>query len=1053
MLRDFLFEVTMKKENSMPELVKNEESVLKFWSDNKIFEKLKEQNKGSGKYYAFLDGPITANYVMGLHHAWNRSLKDIMLRFASMNGCEAHFQNGFDAHGLPVELRVERELGLDSKKDIETYGMANFIEECLKVVQKYSAKITEQSKRLGQWMDWDNSYFTNSDENITAIWHFLKICKDKGWIAEKYRPTPWCTRCGTALSEHEMSDADAYKDVEHTAVFFKLPIKGTNNSVVVWTTTPWTLSSNVAVAVNPNLKYSICKVKSDSRNLIVCSDTLKVLKGDLISVEKEVYGRELVGLSYETCFPEFEPQNFEHEIVAWEDVASEEGSGMVHIAPGCGAEDFDLGQSIGLPNIMPVDEAGNFYEGFGFLTGKNANEVADIVFEELKSRNKLYYTHKYKHRYPHCWRCKNPVLFRLVKNWVIKMDEIRPALIKAIDDVEFQPEFMKKRMLDWLENMGDWSISRKRYYGIPLPIYQCPDCGEITVVGSLEELAKLSSKEEVDALPHIHRPYIDNIKITCPKCGNKVERIPEVGDCWLDAGITPFSTKKYFTDREFFEKNFPVEVVLEAKEQIRLWFYSLLVMSVAITGKAPYKKIVCTAMLLDKNGDKLSKSSPNNIPVDEAFDKIGADIIRYMYASNNMTSDVKFSFDATDEIRRKILAFWNNYVFFNTYAVLDNPKLDGYTPDFAKLDLTDKWLLAKTNQFIKKSTENYKNQKFFAITSDFEEFSDELSNWYIRVNRRRFWKSDDEEDKLNAYYSLYHALKAIIQVMSPIVPYLSEYIWQNMVRSLEPSEKESVFLAKFPCAKENVDGMELIAETELVRDTIAMAQRLRNENQIKIKQPLKTMYLVTNVENEGAFNHFERIIKEELNVKEIVFERDNQKFNTAFLTVNFKTAGAVLKGDVQKVKNALLDADEQTMNQYVSQFNLGTVSIGEFKDLSANLFVLNYKAKSDFVIATDNGLTCVLDITIDEELMLEGVLRELVRGVQVVRKENDLKIEQRITLSLTSDGDVVNRVVEKYKDKIMQEVLANKYVEDMQEAKINQNIVVADENVIVKIDF
>lgn len=1043
----------MKKENSMPNLVENEKEILKFWNENDIFGKLKQENQNTGKYYAFLDGPITANYIMGLHHAWNRSLKDVMLRFAGMNGCGAHYQNGFDAHGLPVELRVEKELGLNSKKEIEKYGVENFIEKCLQVVDKYSSIITEQSKRLGQWMDWDDSYYTNSDENITAIWHFLKVCHEKGWITEKYRPTPWCIRCGTALSEHEMGDADAYKEIEHTAVFFKLPVLGTNNSVVVWTTTPWTLSSNVAVAVNPEFKYSICKVKSDTRNLIVCSDMLKVLKGDLIEVVEEVSGHDLVGMSYETCFPEFKEQNFEHKIVAWDQVDSVEGSGMVHIAPGCGAEDFDLGQSIGLKNIMPIDEAGNFYEGFGFLSGKNANEVADLVFEELKARNKLYYTHKYKHRYPHCWRCKNPVLYRLVKNWVIKMDEIRPALIHAIDDVEFQPEFMKKRMLDWLNNMGDWSISRKRYYGVPLPIYHCPHCGKLTVVGSLEELASLSSEEEVKSLPHIHKPYIDKIKITCPNCGEKVERIPEVGDCWLDAGITPFSTKKYFSDKEFFEKNFPIEVVLEGKEQIRLWFYSLLVMSVALTGRAPYKKIVCTAMLLDRDGNKLSKSSPNNIPIDEAFEKIGADIVRYMFASNNMTSDVRFSFEATDEIRRKILGFWNNYVFFNTYATLDNPQLDGFMPDMEKLDLTDRWLLAKVNNFVRESYENYKHQRFYQVTADFEELSDELSNWYIRVNRRRFWKSDDEEDKLNAYYTLYFALKTICQVMSPIIPFLCEYIWQNMTRSLESGAKESIFLERFPMPNQKFDNQKLIADTNVIRNVIAIAQRLRNENQIKIKQPLKHLYVLMNNANVNALKEYDNLIKDELNIKEITFEEDNTKFNDEFLTVNFKTAGARLKGAVQQLKNTLNALSQDEQNSLVKAFKAGeNVQVEGFEPLPADTFILSSKPKQDYVIASENGITCVLDITIDENLMLEGVQRELVRALQVVRKENDLKIEQRITLFVESESELINCVVEKFKSKIMQEILANKF-ENAQNPKIKQDLVVADENLVVKIDF
>lgn len=1041
----------MKKETAMPSLVKNEEEILKFWNDNKIFEKLKKQNEKTGKYYAFLDGPITANYIMGLHHAWNRSLKDVMLRFAGMNGCAAHYQNGFDAHGLPVELRVEKELNLNSKKEIEKYGVENFIEKCLGVVDKYSSKITEQSKRLGQWMDWDDSYFTNSDQNITAIWHFLKVCHEKGWISEKYRPTPWCIRCGTALSEHEMGDADAYKEVEHTAVFFKLPVLGTNNSVIVWTTTPWTLSSNVAVAVNPEFKYSICKVKSDTRNLIVCSSMLKVLKGDLVEVVEEISGKDLVGLSYETCFPEFDEQNFEHKIVAWDQVDSVEGSGMVHIAPGCGAEDFDLGQSIGLKNIMPIDEAGNFYNGFGFLSGKNANEVADLVFEELKARGKLYYTHKYKHRYPHCWRCKNPVLYRLVKNWVIKMDEIRPALIKAIDDVEFQPEFMKKRMLDWLNNMGDWSISRKRYYGVPLPIYKCPHCGKLTVVGSLEELARLSSQEEVDSLPHIHKPYIDKIKITCPNCGEKVERIPEVGDCWLDAGITPFSTKKYFSDKEFFEKNFPIEVVLEGKEQIRLWFYSLLVMSVALTGRAPYKKIVCTAMLLDRDGNKLSKSSPNNIPIDEAFEKIGADIVRYMFSSNNMTSDVRFSFEATDEIRRKILGFWNNYVFFNTYASIDNPRLDGFKPNLESLDLTDRWLLAKLNKFVRDSFENYKNQKFFAVTNDFEELSDELSNWYIRVNRRRFWKSEDEEDKLCAYFTLFTAIKTICQVMSPIIPFITEYIWQNMVRELEGDAKESIFLENFPSALEEFDDQKLIDDTNVIRNVIAIALRLRNENQIKIKQPLKHLYVLMSNANVDAIKEYEELIKEELNIKEITFEEDNTKFNDEFLTVNFKAAGARLKGAVQQLKNTLALLSDEEQKKLVEQFKNGNVEVEGFEPLPAEVFILSSKPKKDFVIASENGLTCVLDITIDENLMLEGLSRELIRTIQVLRKEANFKVEERIEVALKTESETLSKVISKYSERIKAEVLGKNFVEGIENPTIEREVEIQEEKVLIQL--
>ena len=478
----------MKKEDVKPNLVKNELDMLKFWEDNKIFEKLKEENKKTGKYFATMDGPITANgMTMGLHHAFGRSLKDAMIKYHAITGHDMHYQNGFDAQGLWVEVNAEKDLGLNSKKDIETYGIDNFTEYCMEKVRKCSHKMTEQSIRLGQWMNWDDSYYTNSDENIATIWHFLKTCNEKGWLIEKYRPMPWCTRCGTSLSEHEMADGDAYRNDTCQAVFIKLPVIGEDFRMLVWTTTPWTLSSNVAIAVNPELEYSICKVKSDDKLICVCSTATKVLKDDIVSVERTIMGSELVGKEYETCFEELPLQNFTHKIVAWDQVDATEGAGSVHIAPGCGAEDFELGQSIGLPNVCPIDDGGIFYSNFGFLSGLDANkdETRDLIFDELKKRNKLYYFHEYTHRYPHCWRCKSPILFRLIKEWAISMDELRPLLIEEAKKVEWQPAFYEKRMIDWLTNMGDWSISRKRYYGLPLPIYVCPDCGEKVVVGRI----------------------------------------------------------------------------------------------------------------------------------------------------------------------------------------------------------------------------------------------------------------------------------------------------------------------------------------------------------------------------------------------------------------------------------------------------------------------------------------------------------------------------------------------------------------------------------------
>ncbi len=1041
----------MKKENANLNYVKMEEEILKFWQNNDIFNKMKTKNKTTGKYFATLDGPITANYNMGLHHAYGRTFKDAMIKFQAMCGCDEHFQNGFDAHGLPVETRVEKELGIDSKREIEIYGIENFVRECMNTVKKYSASQTKSSIRLGQWMNWDDSYYTNSDENITAIWYFLKKCNEKNWIQLSYKPMPWCTRCGTSLSEHEMSDADAYKDVTCLAIFFKCPIKNTNYDMLVWTTTPWTLAANVAIAVNPELEYDIVKVKSSNRNIIVCSSAIKVLKDDVIQVIKTIKGSELVGMEYETCFPELKSQQFSHKIVSWDAVDATEGSGAVHIAPGCGAEDFELGKKLGLKNVIPIDEAGNYYDDFGILAKKNANcdETRDFIFELMKEKGKTYYIHKYTHRYPHCWRCKHPLVFRLINQWVIKMDEIRPDLIRAIENVEFQPDFMKKRMLDWLNNMGDWAISRSRYYGLPLPFYVCKHCGKLTVVGSIEELKNLSSKEVVEKIPHLHRPYIDDVKITCPNCGNQVERIKEVGDAWLDAGITPFSTNKYFTDKEFFNKNFPAECVIEGKEQIRLWFYSLLVMSVVITGKAPYKKIATTPMLLAQDGKKLSKSSPNNIPLDTAFEEIGADIIRYNFVNTPLINDVKFGRDTCDEVKRKLLGLWNAYIFLNTYACIDNPDLTNYNPKEDELTFIDKWLINRVNEFVNNSYVAYSHQNFGAVAKDFEILVDELTNWYIRNNRRRFYKSENNLDTLNAYFCLNYAIKNISMVMFSIIPFISEYLWQNSVRVLDKNAEESVALHGYLLNEYKVKDTGLTHKTDIVRNIFTLASKLRNENQIKVKQPLKTMYINGNSDVAQAVEIYKDIIESELNIKNVIMEHDNSKFNIEFLVLDFRKAGAVLKGDVQKVKELLNSANDMEMADMVKEFKNGKVNVGPFKNLDSTLFNISTKPKKEFVIASDSDITVVLDITIDRDLMLEGLSRELIRAAQILRKKSKFNVEDRIYIELSTDSEDLKEIISKYNGKIKSELLALD-IKEISNPEIEEECLIADEKINIK---
>ena len=1041
----------MRKEQGIPNFPKNEEEILKFWENNDIFSKLKSKNKSTGKYYATMDGPITANGItMGLHHAFGRSRKDALIKYHALKGYDMHYQNGFDAQGLWVEVNAEKDLGLNSKRDIEQFGIDKFTEYCMEKVRKCSGKMTEQSIRLGQWMNWDDSYYTNSDTNIEYIWYFLKKCNEKGWIRQKYRPMPWCTRCGTSLSEHEMSDADAYRNDTCQAVFFKLPIKEIDAKMLVWTTTPWTLSSNVAIAVNPELNYCFCQVKSDSSPIILCETSLKVLKDDLVKVLKTVKGSELVGYTYETCFEELPKQQFVHKIVSWDAVDATEGSGAVHIAPGCGAEDFDLGVTLGLEQVMPIDESGIFYDNFGFLSGLDANKdsTRDLIFDELQKRNKLYYHHAYTHRYPHCWRCKSPILFRLIKEWTISMDEIRPKLIEEAHKVEWQPEFYEKRMIDWLTNMGDWSISRKRYYGLPLPFYVCPDCGKVTVVGSVAELKSLAvNPEKVDTLPHLHRPYIDEVKIKC-ECGCVVDRIKDVGDCWLDAGIAPFSTNKYLTDKEFWKKNYPAECVIEMKEQIRLWFYSMLVMGVVLEGKSPYKKVSTYSSLLALDGKKLSKSSPNNIPLNEAFENIGADIIRYTFISSNAQSDVIFSYDSTAEIRRKLLNLWNSYLFYNTYASIDNPNLTNYTPNLDNLSVTDKWLIARTNQFVRNCDKFYENTEFDKVTAEFEKFIDEVSNWYIRINRRRFWKGENGEDKLNAYYSLAYALKNIAIVLAPITPFLCEYLWQNLIRELDKNAVESVMLSSYGENLLEINDADLISQTDLMRDVITLAQRLRNERQIKVKQPLKTLYICGDNSVKTAVDLYENILKDELNIKEIILEHDQSKFNDEYLMIDLRKAGSVLKGDVQKVKNELSSCDSATMKKYVEGFHNGSVNICGY-DLNSDLFIPQTKAKEDYVIANVDGITVVLDITIDKELMLEGLSRELIRTCQVMRKNANFDVADRIKVDFATESEDLKLVLEKYGEKIKAELLALE-ITTLPVFDIEETSTIADDEITIK---
>ena len=1031
--------------------IEMEHNILDFWEKEKCFKKLQEKNK-DGKPFRFLDGPITANNPMGIHHAWGRTLKDIFLRYKGMNGYTSHYRNGFDGQGLWIEVEVEKELGFKDKKDIEKYGLEKFTKKCMDRVDNFSKVITEQSKRLGQWMDWDNSYFTNTEENITSIWYFLKKCHEKGMIKQSFRPMPWCPRCGTSLSEHEMSGS--YKQLVHKAVFFKLPLIGTDSKAVVWTTTPWTLSSNVALAVNPEIEYAKVKVKSDDKYLILSKNAIKILGEDKLEVVDIFKGDKLVGLEYETCFEEFEKQQgVKHKVVAWTDVSKDEGTGIVHIAPGCGVEDFDLGQKEGLDIIIPIDDSGVILDGFGFMTGKTTKEVAEYVFEELEKRNKLYKVEEHEHSYPVCWRCKNEVVFKAVKEWHIDSDMIRNDLIEAARKVKWTPEFAGKRMEDWLNNMGNWAISRKRFYGLPLPIYPCEKCGHITVVGSRQELKELAG-DIVDTLPDLHRPWIDKVEINCPHCSSKVKRITDVGDCWLDAGITPFSTLKYFTDKEYWKKYFPAEWVTEMKEQIRLWFYSLLFMSVVLEEKAPYESVLTYSAVVKEDGGKFSKSG-YMIKFDEAAEKIGADPARYLYAGAPTNNDVRFGYNLGDEARRKLLNFWNIYVFFNTYAVLDMPNLKDYVLKEENLQKSDKWLLAKINDFIEKATKYMEDYNTPNLIKEFEILVDEISNFYVRINRKRFWKIGEDEDKLLVYYLLYTAIKKMTQIMAPIIPFMTEEIWQNMVRSFEPDEEISVHLSRYPKVDEKYVNKQILKEVEEVRKVINLGLMLRNEKQLKVRQPLANLYIIDSEKTNSTIKDFENTIKEELNVKNIKLLENDTSLNQEYLTVNFKVAGKLLKEKVQDFKNKMLELEDEKMEKLVVDFKNDKVKELEIEGIgkiSKDAFLIETKPRKNVVVINENGYTIALDTTLNEELIVEGMERDLVRTLQVLRKEAGFKVEQRIDLAIETKGQLMKKVLDQYLEKIVEETLTKTfYDKTIQNADLLKKIEINGEEVTISL--
>ncbi len=1027
-----------------------EEAVRKAWEEGHYFEKLVKKNE-HGERFRFLDGPITANNPMGIHHAFGRTLKDITIRYNSMKGRSCQFQNGFDAQGLWVEVEVEKELGFVDKKDIVDHGMGTFTKACLARVDKYGKVITEQSKHLGQWMDWEHSYYTNTDDNILGIWHFLKKCHEKGWIVKKNRVMSWCPRCGTSLSEHEMSGN--YKEMTHESVFFRMPLEDQEADLLVWTTTPWTLTANSAVAVHPELDYVYVQVEENERPVILCSQAMKrVLKGKHGPILKTVKGKDLLDKTYVPLFGELEVQKFTHRVIAWTDIVADEGTGLVHIAPGCGEEDFELGKTYALPAICPINEAGVIEEGYGKFSGQTTTQVMADIFERLDEDKRLFQILPYNHKYPTCWRCKTPIVFKLVDEWYIRTDDIRPQLLEAVETVEWQPKHVKKRMIDWLNNMSDWNISRKRFYGLPLPFYVCPDCGKTHVIGSLDELADRSSKEAVDNLTKLHRPWIDAIKVRCD-CGALVERIPEVGDCWLDAGITPFVTKGYFTDRDYWRENFPNDVVIEMIEQVRLWFYSMLFMSVTLEGVAPYKKVVAYGSVVREDGEKFSKSAgkDKNILLDDAIRELGADTIRYLYAQTSSINDLRFGYGLGDDAKRKLMAFWNTYTFFDLYASVDQPDIAGFfsNPESLKnLQPGDVWLLGQVAEFVDKADVYYANHTYGPVQKAFEQLVDDMNNWYIRTNRKRFWKGTGA-DQQGAYATLYMAIKTIVQVMAPIVPFMMDALWHQLVRHYEASAPESVHLSDFPSSdvlisllpKDKAMMMETVKDqVKDVRELISLGQKLRNQEGLMVKQPLSKIVLdpVLTRRYEGSLQTFEDTLLSELNLKTVECvgeEVDMKTYLSGQVSVNFRRAGSVLKKEVNALKDRLQSMDSQTMEALVKTLEeRPSVRLDGFDmDLPREVFHIEDNAMEGYVMETIHEGKLLLDTRISTDLHEEYLVRFLIRQLQLLRKEKDFAIDSRIRLELTVADRTLESLLKHYEESVIEELLVEEWTVTVKE--------------------